>query len=233
MRASLNVFAGLHRTCWSILYSANFAGAITSVTSSWSPQMSETAGMDSQPTERQQWDALVTELDKELLIFGPIRHELGRILYSIKAHLRKHGLDKSRIGRWEAMLRERKLEKSTARDWVVKYQQAEGIPLEQCFFPRETLRVKKTRKSHRYRENNRAGTALIESDARIDVAPDEKKDDSPKGRLAVECIFVLTYEEKLRFVEAVRSLGPLRATQLMYKAVVTDDAAEHANAAGV
>jgi len=174
-------------------------------------------------TERQQWDALVTELDKELLIFGPVRHELGRILYNIKVHLKKHGLDKARTGKWEAMLRERQIEKSTARDWVVKYQQAEGIPLDKCFFPKETLRAKKTRKSHRYRGNNRAGTALIESDARIDVAPDEKKDKSPQGRMPVECVFVLTFDEKLRFVEAVKNLGPLRATQLMYKALVTND----------
>jgi hypothetical protein len=128
-----------------------------------------------QPTERQQWDNLVTELDKELIVYGPIRYELGRILYNMKVHLKKHGLDKSRTGRWESLLRERKIEKSTARDWVVKYQQAEGISLEKCFFPAETKRLKKTRKSHKYRENNRAGTALMESDARIDVAPDERK----------------------------------------------------------
>ena len=181
-------------------------------------------------SERQQWDNLVTELDKEWLIFGESRHMLGGILYRMKVHLRKHGLDKSHTGRWEAILRERHIEKSTARDWVVKYQQAEGIPLDKCFFPSETKRLKKTRKSHRYRENNRAGTALMESDARIDVAPDDKKDASPQGRLAVECIFVLTLQEKLRFMEAINKLGPLRATQLMYLAVVTDEEAE---AAGV
>lgn len=176
-----------------------------------------------QQNERQGWDALITELDKELLIYGPVRHNLGRIFYNIRLHLRKHGLDKSHTGRWEAILRERQIEKSTARDWVVKYQQAEGIPLDKCFFPKETLRLKKTRKSHRYRENNRAGTALIESDARIDAASDDKSDESPQGRLAVECIFVLTRGEKLRFMEAVKNLGPLRATQLMYQAVVTDE----------
>lgn len=182
-------------------------------------------------SERQQWDNLVTELDKEWLILGQSRHVLGGILYRMKVHLQKHGLDKARTGRWEAILRERHIEKSTARDWVVKYQQAEGIPLDKCFFAREVLRAKKTRKSHKYRGNNSAGTALIESDARVDVAPDDKKDASPQGRLAVECIFVLTLQEKLRFLEAVNKLGPLRATQLMYLAVVTDEG-ENAEAAG-
>ena len=113
---------------------------------------------------------------------------------------------------------------------MVKYQQAEGIVLDKCFFPAETKRLKKTRKSHKYRENNRAGTALLGSGARIDVAPDDKKDASPQGRLAVECVFVLTFHEKLRFVEAVEKLGTLRATKRMYLAVVSDD--EQADAAG-
>jgi hypothetical protein len=174
-------------------------------------------------TERQQWDNLVTELDKELIIYGSVRYELARILYNIKVHLRKHGLDKSHTGRWESILRERQIEKSTARDWVVKYQQAEGIPLDKCFFPAETKRVKKTRKSHRYRENNRAGTALIASDARIDFADDRDPENRDKnGRLAVECVFVLTFQERLRFMEGIKKHGPLRATQLMYLAVATD-----------
>jgi len=188
--------------------------------------------MDSQRTEHQRWDQLVTEFDEEWLIFGQSRHVLGGILYRMKVHLRNHGLDKVRTGRWEPFLRERGIEKSTARDWVVKYQQAEGIPLDKCFFQSETKRLQKTRKSHKYRENNSAGTALLESDARIDVAPDDKRDESPQGRLAVECIFVLTFEEKLRFVDAVKRLGPLRATQLIYRAVVNEEKEEQADAAG-
>jgi hypothetical protein len=187
--------------------------------------------MESQQTERQQWDDLVTELDKELILYGTVRYELGRILYNIKVHLHKHGLDKGRRGRWEAILKERKIEKSTARDWVVKYQQAEGIPLEKCFFPNETKRLPKTRKSHKYRQNNSAGTALIESDAWIGVVPDEYKDASPQGRLAVECVFILTHSEQLQFLKAVERHGPLRATQLMYRALVTDKA-DHSDAAG-
>ena len=155
------------------------------------------------------------------------RHRLGKILYEMKVHLRKHGLDKRRTGRWESILRERKIEKSTARDWVVKYQQAEGIPLEKCFFRPEMQRVKKTRNSHKYRENNRAVPALLDARARIEAADDKDTDNRDKnGRLAVECIFVLTLGEKLAFMEGVRRLGPQRATQVMYQAVLSETSGE-------
>jgi hypothetical protein len=58
-------------------------------------------------TEREQWDGLVTELDTELLLYGPVRYQLGKILYQMKIHLHKHGLDRGRKGRWESILRER------------------------------------------------------------------------------------------------------------------------------
>jgi hypothetical protein len=45
-------------------------------------------------TEREQWDGLVTELDAELLLYGPVRYQLGKILYQMKIHLHKHGLDR-------------------------------------------------------------------------------------------------------------------------------------------
>jgi hypothetical protein len=174
-------------------------------------------------TEREQWDSLVTELDAELLLYGPVRHQLGKILYEMKVHLHKNGLDRGRKGRWELILRERQIEKSTARDWVVKYQQAEGIPLENCFFRREVQRVKKTRNSHKYGKNNRAVPALF--DPRVVAASEvdsKKADESEDKRTAVECVFVLTYGERLTFMKSVRKLGELRATQAMYKAVVTE-----------
>ena len=70
------------------------------------------------------------------------------------------------------------------------------------------------------------------SDARVAPAPDEKTDKSPERRLAVECIFVLTLQEKLLFMEAVNKMGPLRATQRMFKAVVFDEEQEQSDAAG-
>jgi hypothetical protein len=66
----------------------------------------------------------------------------------------------------------------------------------------------------------------------VDPAPDDKADKSPEHRLAVECIFILTMQEKLLFMEAVDKMGPLRATQRMFKAVVFDEEQEQADAAG-
>lgn len=170
--------------------------------------------------ERQQWDDLVTELDAELIVYGPVRHQLGKILYKIKVHLHAHGLDKGRHGRWESILRERQIEKSTAREWVVKYQQAEGIAPDKCFFPQEMTRVKKTRYSHKYGKNNRAVPALLDQ-TRIACADDRDPTNRDKnGRLAVECIFVLTYDEKLDFMKAVGKLGSLRSTQVMCASVI-------------
>lgn len=174
-------------------------------------------------TERQQWDNLVAELDLELNFNRESRYKLGRILYNIKLHLKKHGLDQVRTGRWEHILRERKIAKPTARDWVVKYQQAENIPLDKCFFPKETVRVKKTRNTHKYGKNNRAVPVLIGRKAKVVAASEvdsKKADKSDDKRTAVECVFVLTYGERLAFMDAVRSLSELRATQVMYRAVV-------------
>jgi len=67
----------------------------------------------------------------------------------------------------------------------------------------------------------------------VDPAPDDRQDGSPQHRIAVECIFILTLREKLAFMRAVDKIGPLRATQLMYKALVTDEGQEQADAAGV
>jgi hypothetical protein len=172
-------------------------------------------------TERQQWDDLVAELDTELLVYGPVRHQLGEILYKAKVHLHAHGLDKGRRGRWSTILRERKIAESTAKDWVVKYQQAEGIAPDKCFFKQEMTRVKKTRNSHKYSKKNTTVSAALASEARIECADDKDPNKRDKnGRLAVECVFVLTYGEKLDFMEAVQKLRPLRATQIMCASVI-------------
>jgi hypothetical protein len=174
-------------------------------------------------TEREQWDNLVAKLDLELNFHRESGFQLGRIFYNIKLHLKKHGLDQKRTGRWERMLKERKIPKATARDWVVKYQQADNIPLEKCFFPRETVRVKKNRNTHKYRQNNSAVPALFASQAKVIAASEvdpKKADKSDDKRTAVECVFVLTYGERLAFMDAVRNLSELRATQVMYRAVV-------------
>src|SRR6266478_3559247 len=102
-----------------------------------------------QPTERQQWDKLVAELDLELNFNNQSNQQMGAVLYRIKVHLKAHGLDKVRTGRWESILRERKIATNTARDWVVKYQQTENIPWHKCFFEKEMVRATKNRNPHK------------------------------------------------------------------------------------
>lgn len=163
-------------------------------------------------TEQQQWDNLVAELDYELLLFGPIRHEMGRIFYQMKVHLKKHGLDKGRAGRWKSMLAERGIAVSTANDWVRQYEEKAGIPASERFFTPP--------KSPKDRKKKSADSALLpESDTSIQ--PSEEPD--KEGREAVEAVFVLTYAEKLAFINAVKKIGSTRATQLMYRAVVSED----------
>jgi hypothetical protein len=61
----------------------------------------------------------------------------------------------------------------------------------------------------------------VASKASVDFADDADEDNRDKNtRMVVECKFVLTLSEKLQFVEALKKLTPLRATQLMYEAVV-------------
>ena len=179
--------------------------------------------------ERQQWDNLVTELDTELVVFGAAGHQLGRILYKIKLHLQAHGLDKARTGRWATILRERQIAESTAKDWVVKYQQAEGIAPDKCFFKSEMTRVKKTRNSHKYSEKNTAVSAALEQ-TRIACADDRDPDNRhdlyslrfPRlyGEQIVHCDPLLpsTY-----FGARLSKKGPLRGNLLDHLAGVTPD----------
>ncbi len=176
-------------------------------------------------TERQLWDELVTVFDFEFLNLGRVRHELGRTLYNIKVHLKKYGLDKERTGRWSTLLREREIAESTAKGWVVEYQIKECIREDKCFFPNETKRITKKKISHKNREKNPAESVVlpeeVESEAAVEFADDQDEGNRDKnGRMVVECRFVLTYQEKLQFLDAMNQLTPLRATQLMYEAVV-------------
>jgi hypothetical protein len=173
--------------------------------------------------ELEQWELLVTELDYELTIFTPIRHQLGKVFYEMKIHLHNHGLDKGRGGRWAKALRERKIAESTARDWVVNYQRKENIPLAKCFYPLETSRIRKARKSAKNRQNNTADTAPLANLTRVECADDKdpkNRDSSPEKRLAVECVFVLTLAQKAKFMQGVTKLGPGPSTQIMCEAVI-------------
>jgi len=159
-------------------------------------------------TELQQWDNLVSSLDLEMLCYGPIRRQMGRILYEMKVHLKKHGLDTGRGGRWKPLLDARKIAVSTANDWVRQYEEEAGIPVPERFFAPAKAR----------KDKKKSADSVLLPDSDAEIVPSDEPD--KQGREAVEAIFVLTAPEKLAFISAVKELGPARATQLMYSAVV-------------
>lgn len=182
-------------------------------------------------TEREIWDDLVAEFDFEFLNYGRIIHNQGRILYEMKAHLKRNGLDKPRTGRWHNFLKEREIAESTAKGWVVEYQIKASIPPDKYFFPSETKRQAKIKIAQQNRKNNTAESAGngIPDKVKIMFADDRDEENRDKNnRLVVECFFVITLQEKLELMEAIRKVGTLRATQLMVEGVLKGAANEEA-----
>lgn len=179
--------------------------------------------------QEQEWDVLLARLDREVKVFTPSRHEIGHILYDMKVWLVKHGLDKGRKGKWEPVIKKYfKKDRKTAENYVRIYQEEAGIPRDKWVF----APLKKSQQNSK--KNPVKNTGLPEEEtidtdpdagADIVVADEDRKDHSEDtggpGRMAVECIFVLTVAEKRTFMEAVKRLGSLRSTQLMYQAVVS------------
>ncbi len=172
-------------------------------------------------TERQVWDNLVAEFDVEYLLYEPIGQRMGKVLYKIKIHLEKHGLDRGRNGRWATFLRERRIPESTARDWVSKYEEGERLKPEERFY----AAPRKTRKTHKDGQKNRAVPAAFRKAKVVSAAekdPEKADKNAEVQRSAVECVFVLTEVERMTFMGAVRKLGELRSTEAMYRAVVDE-----------
>lgn len=177
--------------------------------------------------QEQEWDVLVARLAKEMKVFEPSRREVGHILYDMKVWLIKHGLNKGRSGKWQAVInRHFHKDRKTAENYIRIYQAEAGLsPAKYVVAP--------LKKSQQNRQKNPVkNTGLREEDdpdagASIVVADEDKKDKSEDaggpGRMAVECIFVLTLEEKRNFMAAVKRLGSLRSTQIMYKAVMSEE----------
>jgi hypothetical protein len=170
--------------------------------------------------EKQEWDALVARLQREMTVFTRSRFEVGHVLYDMKVYLQKYGLNKGRAGKWQAVVTKYfRKDRKTAENYIRIYQEEAGIAPDKCV----VAPVKKSQQNGK--KNAVKDTALPdeESDAgaEITVADEDKKDDSTEGRMAVECVFVLTLQEKRLFMEAVRRHGSLRATHLMYQAVVS------------
>lgn len=161
----------------------------------------------------QKWAQLEAQLDKEMHVLVPARHKVGQVLYEMKLLLRKYGLNKGRRGRWQAVLRKYGIDRKTAENWVRMYQEKARIPASKMV-------VAAAKKSQQNRQKNTVKRTVIGPKAKVDAGPEKRMDVSSEQRLPVECVFVLTLAEKGKFMESVKQLGPLRATQVVYKAVV-------------
>ena len=163
----------------------------------------------------ERWKQLVNALDTELKGLKQSRYRTGKILYAMKVLLREQHWDKGRLGRWKPLLDKYSLAVTTANDLVRDYEEQENLPASKRFFAR-----RRPRKSQQHLQKNSAVSALLRH-AKIAPAPDDQVDkNQEEPRIAVECDFVLTMDEKSKFMEAVDKIGETRATQLMCQAVV-------------
>jgi len=168
-----------------------------------------------------EWNRLEDALESEMHELHPVRVAVGCILYQMKVFLKKWGLSKGRRGRWDALLRKHDLNRETVRQWICLYQTENKVPPEEWVF-----QPGKPTKSQQNGQNNTPDLSVLTSQCvtEIEVARENgkhTKDQSPEQRMAVECVFCLTLEEKRRFMEAVARLGTLEATQRIYRSLVS------------
>lgn len=165
----------------------------------------------------QQWNELEAQLDQEMLILDPSRLQAGRILYHMKRWLKEWNLLKGRRGRWDATCKKHEIDRKTAENWILRYQERADIPADEWVV--QPPAKPKGKKSQQDCEKNPVKVTGLTPPS-VTPAKDEDHDRSTERRLAIECIFVLTMAEKHTFMDAVKALGELRATQEMYKAVI-------------
>jgi hypothetical protein len=187
-------------------------------------------------TERQQWEELVTLLKAQLTVLHWSEEQVGKALYMMKLHLRENGIPtQGRHGRWITTLRRKDvaIDETSASRYIAKYQIAEDIPLQDCFYPRKMATLKKrmaekiakAKKPIKTGKINTGDLTVLTATERektptIQAAPEESKDGSPEGRNFLNCRFVLTQAEREAFMEAVSKLGFPRATQVIHQSVV-------------
>lgn len=175
-----------------------------------------------------QWDDLVGQLAAEWPIRQQSSLQTGRILYEMKRWLRQWGMTKGCKGKWKSTLDRLGIAESTAYDDICRWQEHADIQPDNCVFVRK--------KSHKDSENNPPdsnGLAYSGPVAAVTPADEEDCDRSYEKRLGIECIFVLTMDEKRKFMDAVKVLGPFIATQEMYKAVIAKAAGTASMVGGV
>ena len=168
----------------------------------------------------QQWANLIAQFKKEWPRHLESRLKSARLLYEIKRWLKEWGQNKGCKGRWMDVLRSFNpaIPISTANDYVCLWQEHTDMPPEDCVLAR-----RKTKKTQQHWENNLPDSGKLAAGSHrptIKAAREKNHDRSSEQRLGVECVFVLTMAEKERFMDAVKALGPLIATQEMYRAVI-------------
>jgi hypothetical protein len=169
-------------------------------------------------TADQIWSDLEARLDQEWPLHQESRLQTGNVLYEMKRWLKQWGHNKGRKGWWMSVLRKHKIPVSTANDYVRLWQEHKDIPPEDCVLAR--LRIPQQNGQNNLPESGKFGPSYGAVSAKIEAADDEDADKSVDRRIGVECVFVLTMAEKHKFMDAVRALGDLRATQEIYKAVI-------------
>jgi hypothetical protein len=170
-----------------------------------------------------EWKRLEDALESKMHELHPTRVAVGCVLYQMKMFLKKWGLSKGRRGRWDALLRKHKLDRSSVRNWICLYQEEHKIPPDQWVFQPNKPKI-----PQQNGQNNTLDFSVLNSlaqcETEVEVADENgkhTKDHSPEQRMAVECVFCLTLEEKRRFMEAVARLGSLEATQRIYRSLVS------------
>jgi hypothetical protein len=112
-----------------------------------------------------------------------------------------------RKGEWSGFLKHRGIPVSTADDWIRDYKRYARIP--------QSTEKKGHGRNRKGRKGNVTDSVTLPEPS-VDLSGKPYKD----GKEIVEAIFVLTKDQKRKFIDAVQKLGPAAATQIMYQFVV-------------
>jgi hypothetical protein len=154
------------------------------------------------PIEEQRRNELTEEFINLLPNYRGCRLELGRIARELKPLYVRAG----RKGGWSRFVTSQGHKVRTVDEWITDYERDKGLrkaPVKK--------RVKQPKKGSR---GNVAESATL-ADLHVDLSGKPFKD----KKEIVEAIFVLTAEEKRKFIDAVNRLGPEESTRRMYEAI--------------
>jgi hypothetical protein len=154
------------------------------------------------PSEQHRLSELTSEFINLLPGYRGSRLELGRIARELKPLYVRSG----RNGGWSKFVTSQGQQVRTVDQWILDYERDRGLRQ-----PAEKKKVKRFKKVSR---GNVAESATFR-EPEVNLSGKPFRD----GKEIVEAIFVLTAEEKRKFIDAVNRLGPEEATRRMYEAV--------------